>query len=84
MQICVFYHEINKHLKRPEQNLTLTEVKSLERKRVKSNPNAFTFTAAMSIRISSFASVKNERMEEDDDDISYLPNPNEFAPPPPR
>ena len=51
---------------------------------MKSNPNAFTFTAAMSIRISSFASVKNERMEEDDDDISYLPNPNEFAPPPPR
>ena len=33
--------------------------------------------AAMSIRISSFASVKNERVEEDDDDIAVIPNPKE-------
>ena len=32
--------------------------------------------AAMSIRISSFASVKNERVEEDDD-IAVIPNPKE-------
>ena len=40
----------------------------------------------MSIRISSFASVKNERMEEDEDedDIAWIPNPKEMLPPPPR
>ena len=31
MQIYIFYHKINKHIKRPEQNLTLIEVKSLEK-----------------------------------------------------
>ena len=40
--------------------------------------------AAMSIRISSFASVKNERVEEDDDEIAWIPNPRETLPPPPR
>lgn len=39
--------------------------------------------AAMSIRISSFASVKNERMEEDDDEIAVIPNPKEIRPPSP-
>ena len=48
------------------------------------NQNAFQFTATMSIRISSFASVKNERMEEDDDEIAWIPNPREIVPPPPR
>ena len=46
-----------------------------------------TAAAAMSIRISSFASVKNERVEEDDDEIAVIPNPREIrpqSPAPPR
>ena len=39
--------------------------------------------AAMSIRISSFASVKNERVEEEDDEIAVIPNPKEIRPPSP-
>ena len=50
--------------------------------------NVFTLAAAaMSIRISSFASVKNERVEEDDDEIAVIPNPKEnrpLSPAPPR
>ena len=38
----------------------------------------------MSLRVSSFASVKNERMEEDEDEIVWEPNPREIVPPPPR
>ena len=52
------------------------------------NPNAFPFAtaaAAMSIRISSFASVKNERLEEDEEDeIAVIPNPREIVAPPHR
>ena len=47
----------------------------------KSNENAF--VAAMSLRVSSFASVKNERMMEDDDDVSWVPNAKEIVPPRP-
>ena len=36
------------------------------------------FVAAMSLRVSSFASVKNERMMEDDDDVSWVPHPNDL------
>ena len=52
------------------------------------NFNAFTLVvAAMSLRISSFASVKNERVEEDDEEIAVIPNPREIrpqSPAPPR